>query len=147
MLLVLAAGVVLSPLWTGKSLADAAPAAASGLPAATADIPKLPWSYGAARRTLMDLGYKPTNASKFVWSACARALDSDDYITCDADLPLPEIANCAGTGEGFCEAYWLAPDQRVLRVVTIGEPQPGAIYQLEWATPEQLADLPVDWKP
>ncbi|WP_374574758.1 hypothetical protein [Phenylobacterium sp.] len=116
-------------------------------PAPAADIPRLPKTYLAARQALIRLGFKPTHASSEVFSTCSTAPAPDGSGACAADLPLPEIKSCAGTGAGFCEAYWLAPDKRVLRIVTVYEPQPGDIYHLAWATPAELAKLPAGWKP
>jgi len=111
------------------------------------DIPKLPQDYFAARRQLLQLGFKPTRAATPPLSVCARALESGQSIDCAPDLPLPEVMSCSGTGAGVCEAYWLAPDHRVLRILTIGEPSPGDLHHLEWASAEQIAHLPKGWEP
>lgn len=42
----------------------------------------------------------------------------------------PEVESCSGTGMGYCTAYWIAPDARVLSITTAGAPQPGGIYHM-----------------
>jgi len=69
-----------------------------------------------------------------------------EFLGCEADTDLPEVENCAGTGMGYCTAYWIAPDRRVLSITTIGEPQPGGIYHIAWAKPAELDALPDGWR-
>lgn len=111
------------------------------------DIPKTAKLYGVARRQLLTLGYRPTRASAEPWKACAKAISSKGHIDCPDDVTLPEVANCSGTGLGRCQAYWLAPNGRVLTVLTMGEPQPGHIYYKSWATRAEMRDLPHGWRP
>lgn len=113
------------------------------------DIPnQLNRPYGKARKSLLAQGYLPAKAyGEEPVMACSRAIESDDFVDCEADVELPEVADCSGTGKAYCWAYWLAKDGRVLKITTIGEPQPGGVYHMEWASQEDLSDLPEGWRP
>lgn len=126
------------------------PPTARGLPsippAPPADAPKLSDSYWRARTELLALGYRPAKAASEPRRVCAAEMASGEYLDCEADTDLPEIEDCSGTGMGFCSAYWIAPDRRVLSITTIGEPQPGGIYHIAWAKPAELESLPEGWR-
>jgi len=120
-----------------------APVAPSATPAAP---PSLDPVYWAARRQLLALGYRPAKAKTDPWRVCADAMENPDDLQCEPDMVLPEVADCSGTGMGFCLTYWIASDGRVLKIITAGEPQPYGVHAVSWATPEDLADLPAGWK-
>lgn len=113
------------------------------------DIPnQLNRPYGKARKSLLAQGYLPAKAySEEPLAACSQAIESDEFVDCEADVELPEVAECSGTGKAYCWAYWLAKDGRVLKITTIGEPQPGGVYHMEWASQQDLSDLPEGWRP
>lgn len=115
-------------------------------PSVSSDIPRLPDDYWTARTRLKTLGYRPAKAAAKPYRVCARTMAAGEYLDCEDDTDLPEIENCAGTGAGYCTALWIAPDGRVLKITTIGEPQPGGVYHKAWAKPEDLKDLPPGWK-
>ena len=115
-------------------------------PKVASDIPKLASDYWAARKQLLTLGYRPANAALKPYRVCAKEMESGQVIDCDADTDLPEVANCSGSGMGFCQIYWISPKDRVLAITASGEPQPGGIYFMEWASQADLKDLPPGWK-
>lgn len=114
--------------------------------AAPAPAPSLDPVYWKARRQLLALGYRPAKARTDPWRVCADAMENPDDLQCEPDTVLPEVADCSGTGMGFCLTYWIAPDDRVLRITTAGEPQPYGVHQIAWAVPADLAALPAGWK-
>lgn len=118
-------------------------------PPPASDIPNLvAQPYGAARKRLIAEGYLPTRAYQAEPTrACAKAIETGDFVDCEDDLDLPEVANCSPTGRGYCVAYWLGGNGRVLKVTTIGEPQPGGVYNMEWASKQDLSELPQGWRP
>ena len=115
-------------------------------PKVASDIPKLADDYWAARKQLLTLGYRPANAALEPYRVCAKEMESDQLIDCDADTDLPEVANCSGTGMGYCQIYWISPKGRVLAITASGEPQPGGIYFMQWASQADLKNLPPGWK-
>lgn len=119
------------------------PASIDALPAIpppfAAGIPNMAdQDYAAARRRLLALGF----VSKKTWDPASPDHTPPPWVE---NLP-PEVPWCSGSGMAFCAGFWIAPDGRVLKVTTIGEPQPGRIYDMTWATPDDLADLPEGWR-
>lgn len=110
---------------------------------AAAALPAVSGRYYDARARLLALGYQPLSVNSRGISACleeqktGRPLDGE----CPAEVTWPEIADCAGTGIGACMIYWKSPSGRVLLIATDGEPQPGVVNTVRWATKEDLADL------
>jgi hypothetical protein len=47
---------------------------------------------------------------------------------------------------GYCTAYWIALDDRVLSITTAGKPQPSGIYHMKWSKVSELKFLPAEWK-
>ena len=110
------------------------PSTVDGLPSIppplAADVPQLRGSYLKARNTLRALGFKSTRNH---WPDEVARVCTDKL--CHRTVPLPE-AQCAGTGMAPCFAYWISPNNRVLRVNTMGErPQ---VYFVEWSTWKDL---------
>jgi hypothetical protein len=94
------------------------------------DVPQLKGSYLKARNTLRALEFLPARNHD---SAEVSRVCSDKR--CDRVIALPE-AQCAGTGMAPCLAYWISPNNRVLRINTMGEhPQ---VYFVEWSTWKDL---------
>ncbi len=100
-------------------------------PSLAADIPQIKGNYYGARKTLKAKGFRPTQ--NWRGRETTSSVCSDE--TCKRYINLPE-ADCSGTGMGFCTAYWISPDSRVLKVTTIGEyPE---VYFAEWSNWKEL---------
>jgi hypothetical protein len=115
------------------------PAPAEGLPAISPplprDVPQIKGSYLKARATLRALGFRPGRGHQPDDLAGAVCLDEH----CKREGRLPE-AQCSGSGQSYCNAYWISPGGRVLLVGTIGE-RP-RVYWVVWSTWKALhADL------
>lgn len=123
------------------------PSTVEGLPSIppplASDVPPLTGAYLDARKTLRILGFQPVrnHNAGLAGSACF-----DEH--CDRYAVLPET-DCSGTGLGFCTAFWISPNKRVLRVTTVGEdhwisyhhwrrPQ---IYFVQWSTQKELQEV------
>ncbi len=99
-------------------------------PPLAADVPQIKGNYFGARKTLKAKGFRPTQnrGDRGSASVCRDK-------NCKRYTKLPE-ADCSGTGMGFCTAYWISPDHRVLKVTTIGEyPE---VYFAEWSSWKEL---------
>jgi hypothetical protein len=104
---------------------------ASGLeaipPPNAKDIPKLKGPYyPAARNQLLGLGYKPMQRLDTSFGRVCLSYE------CKRIVMLPE-ADCSGTGYSYCHNIWLAPDGRVLVVITAGETAE-RLYRAFWTT-------------
>lgn len=92
------------------------------------DVPAIrDLTYFAARKVLKSLGFRPARNE--------NAIPGFDNICADAHCrrytKLAET-DCSGTGAAFCTAYWIAKDNRVLKVTTIWEyPK---VYFAEWSS-------------
>ena len=96
---------------------------------------KLPASglYARARRRLISMGYTPLASTA---SNEERGVDMLPIL-----LDMPEIDGCTSMGRSMCNAFWRAPDGRVLEVSTTGEPAPGKVDALTWLSADQFAAL------
>lgn len=112
-------------------------------PAEAADLPQLPESYDLARLQLAALGYLPMDAV----TGPRGCIDTRQSVSCGADDVWPEVHNCSGTGLSYCTAFWRAPDNRVLKIMTIGEPAPGRLYFKRWADADTPEDDLFAWRP
>ena len=67
-------------------------------------------------------------------------MEKGQYLdgACAREETLPEISSCAGSGTSPCLAFWRGPDDRLLKIVTTGEPQPAVIDGSAWATEAEL---------
>lgn len=100
-------------------------------PPDASDIPKLkPPYYPVMRNQLLKLGYRPMQRLDTSFGkACV------DY-ECKRFAMLPE-SNCSGTGYSYCSHLWLAPDGRVLHVITQGETV-ADLYRAIWTTRKEV---------
>lgn len=116
--------------------ATAAPIPASS-PAQAADVlPQLPQNYWQARKLLIETGFTPVNVTSEGLTVCVAEMEGADvpYGECQAEMVLPEVEACAGTGMANCRIEWRSPAGRNLLIFTVGEPQPGVIETMEWST-------------
>ncbi len=98
-------------------------------------LPQLTGSYWEARKVLLAQGYTSANETTEGRSVCVDAMEQEREIAdCpSAEVVLPEVEDCAGTGMGQCLTLWRSPGGRTLRIVTVDGPQPGVISTIEWA--------------
>lgn len=97
------------------------------------DAPKLKGTYFSARKRLRTLGYAPMRtASGEPASVCADT-------KCKTLVKLPE-AQCA-MDVPICNTFWLSPNGRVLKVMTVGEIRAGDVYYVTWSSRREQHDL------
>ena len=108
---------------------------ASSQTTASSAVPQLPKRYWDARKELIARGYKPAPTSAG-FTVCVAEMEKGQYLdgACAREETLPEISSCAGSGTSPCLAFWRGPDDRLLKIVTTGEPQPAVIDGSAWAT-------------
>lgn len=131
------------------------PVLEAGLPAELLDTA----NYLVARSRMLSMGYSPIDVGDLRREDCSgssadepfvcayRQACEEDYgseprpydAACPTPLFLPEVSDCSGTGMAFCEIFWRSPEGRIMRVIASGEPQPGGITHLEWASLEDIA--------
>jgi hypothetical protein len=95
------------------------------------DVPQLTGSYLAARAQLKRLGFRPAHRPGEQAHMCPDE-------ACRTAVTVPE-AECSGTGLGYCNAYWISRNGRVLEVYTIGEHP--SVHYVSWTTQQTLQDF------
>jgi hypothetical protein len=103
---------------TSASYATTADALPPIPPPLARDVPQLKGSYLKARKTLRALGFHPARNRNPMPGDVARE------------------AQCSGTGMGFCLAYWISRDGRVLCITTIGDYH--KVYYVEWSSWKEM---------
>ena len=105
-----------------------------GLPATDSD-------YYPARQKLIAAGLTPVpgngQASHYCLDELTNAAAVDD---CKPDVTLPEVQSCTGTGLNSCITLW-SYRGRFIIVQTQGEPSPGGIVSIHWASADEMAEL------
>lgn len=89
----------------------------------TQRLPVISGSYAAARSRLLSAGFNPIDAPGAPVVA-----------------GMPEVRDCTGLGIVLCQAAWKR-DNKTLVVATRGEPAPGDIAGLYWATETEAKGL------
>jgi len=97
-------------------------------PRLPSDVPRLPAAYLRARVELRRLGFTPAGIN----DPGATCLDR----RCKHEMKLRETI-CA-VDAPYCNAYWIAPDGRALKVMTTGEFNGGRVYYETWITDKEL---------
>jgi hypothetical protein len=122
----------------------------------TQRLPSLSGPYASAREKLIAAGFtpipgkastckppKPPPAPAAPGSPGAAPLPpltSPEPVACRPPGAPPEIHGCVFSGLSACQAVW-ARDNQTLVVNTQGDPAPGSVDNMYWATPAEAADF------